>query len=139
MSILIGSVIFYILSYTSQESGLLVHITSIATYIPLYVAPIKWGITARLDGVRWGILISSLILYTLSYTSQEAGLLIYIAILPPYITLHLAPLKWMSATKLFGVRWDISISSIIKYTLLYTIQVAGLFVHLSSLPAYIPL
>ena len=84
--------------YTSQEAGLLVQISSLPTYIPLNLTPVKWVTSTRTGGARWGILICNWIYYILSYTSEEAGLLVQITSLHSYITLHLVPLKWVSSS-----------------------------------------
>ena len=52
------SLVCYILSYSSQETGLLVHITSLPAYIPLHLAPVNWITFTRSGGVKhlqWNI------------------------------------------------------------------------------------
>ena len=94
----VSSLPCYILSYTSQEAGLLVKVTSLPTYIPLNLTPVKWVTSTRSGGVRWGILIISPTCYILSYTSQEAGLLVHITSLPAYIILQLAQVNGVTTT-----------------------------------------
>ena len=89
--------------------------------------------------VRWGILIISLIYYTISYTSQEVDLLVYIIILPAYIPLQLTPVNWVTTTSSGGISLDIIISSVICYISSYTSQEADFLDHINSIRTYITL